>query len=81
MKLPGASWTALIILLTGALGGWLTEYVNQPWAPLAVMALSLIAKAAEIYLSSTPTRVASEVFESAAEPRMERSVVSRLLFG
>lgn len=52
MKVPGSAWVALVILLTGALGGWLTEYIQQPYVPIIVMALSLIAKAVEIYFNS-----------------------------
>lgn len=80
MKIPGAAWTALILALTGALGGWLTEYVQHPFVPIVVMALSLIAKAVEIYFSNKETRV---INESAFESRTtkEHSTLFRLLFG
>ncbi len=72
--LPGGAWAALIILLTGALSGWLTGwFTGAPWAPLAVLALSLIAKAAEIYLTPTPA------VGFMAIP--ERSKLARLLLG
>lgn len=51
MRVPGIAWTALIVALTGVLGGWLTDYITQPWVPLALILLSGLAKAAEIYLA------------------------------
>ena len=51
MRVPGVAWTALIVALTGVLGGWLTDYITQPWVPLVMILLSGIAKAAEIYLA------------------------------
>ena len=48
MKLPGGAWTALILLLVGALQGWLQDWFQAPWVPLGVLALSLIAKAVEV---------------------------------
>ena len=48
MKLPGGAWTALILLLVGLLQGWLQDWFTAPWVPLAVLALSLIAKAIEV---------------------------------
>lgn len=80
MKLPGSAWVALVLLITGALGGWLTEYVQHPFVPIIVMALSLIAKAVEIYFSNKETRV---VNESAFESRTtkEHSTLFKLLLG
>jgi len=50
-SLPGAVWVALILSLTGALSAWLTGNLSDSWVPLAVLALSMIAKAAEIYFT------------------------------
>ncbi len=48
MRLPGGAWTALILLLVGLLQGWLQDWVTAPWVPLAILALSLIAKMIEV---------------------------------
>lgn len=50
-ELPGTVWAALIIALTTALTSWLTGNLTDAWVPLVVLALSMIAKAAEIYLT------------------------------
>ncbi len=70
--LPGGAWVALITLLTGALSGWLAEWIHDPSVPLIILALGLIAKAAEIYLAPPVAR-----FYGAAEP----SKLYRLLLG
>ncbi len=57
MKIPNAASVALIVLLTGALSGWLTTWFSDPWVPLAVLALGLIAKTAEIYLTQPVAKV------------------------
>mgnify|MGYP001612345653 CR=1 FL=1 len=75
MRIPGVVWTALIVLLTGALSGWLTDWFSgEAWAPLAVLILGLIAKAAEIYLTPTPVT-------GLRTPADERSKLARLLLG
>lgn len=50
VQLPGAAWAALITLLTGALSGWLTEWISEPWIPMAVIGLSTIAKLVQLYV-------------------------------
>ncbi len=57
MKIPNAASVALIVGLTGLLSGWLTTWLSDPWVPLAILALGLIAKAAEIYLTPPIAKV------------------------
>ena len=74
MRIPGVVWTSLIVLLTGALSGWLTDWFStEPWVPLAVIALGLVAKAAEVYLSKP---VAAGMLGG-----FERSKLSQILLG
>jgi hypothetical protein len=54
VTIPGVAWAALIVGLTGLLGGWLQQWVQEPWVPLAIILLDAIAKAVEIYLGPTP---------------------------
>lgn len=72
MKVPGVAWTALIIALVGVLNSWLTDYVAAPWVPLAVMALGIAAKAAEIYLSDRKTAAANRASEPVASHKIQR---------
>ena len=52
MRIPGVAWTALIVTLTGVLGGWLTDYVQAPWVPIVIILLGAVAKIAETYLAA-----------------------------
>lgn len=87
MKLPGAAWTALILALVGVFGGWLTEYVDKPWVPLAILGLSILAKAAEIiFASKDATPELQEVrgvptITKAVRPTNKRATWLTLLFG
>ena len=46
--IPGAAWVALIVAVTGLLSGWLSQWVQHPLVPLAVLVLGMIAKAVEM---------------------------------
>jgi hypothetical protein len=76
IKVPGVAYTALALALTGALGGWLTQYVESAWVPIAVLGLNLIAKAVEIYFKQ-----GTEPELLAANSTPQRSVLATLLLG
>jgi hypothetical protein len=75
MKIPGIAWTALVLALTGALGGWFTQYVETPWVPVVVLMLNLLGKAAEIYFA---TPVSNPVLLSSGK---QPGTLRRLLLG
>jgi len=77
MSLPGVAWTALILALVGVLQNWLTEWVKEPWVPLAIMVLSLIAKGIDIYMSRRAANKAVRIAMVVAP----RSVWQQLLLG
>ena len=79
MRLPGGAWTALILLLVGLLQGWLQDWFQAPWVPLAILALSLLAKAVE---ELHPTvKPAILPIRGVAQTEPQRSFIQRLLLG
>ena len=79
IELPGAVWSALILGLTGALTTWLNGSLGAySWAPIAVLALAAVAKAAEIYFTD---KRANEVAGRNAVEVTESHKVQRFFLG
>lgn len=74
VQLPGAAWAALITLLTGALSGWMNEWIEAPWVPMAIIGLSTAAKLVQLYVE-----IQQPTIRTYGEKRP--SVLSRLLLG
>ncbi len=74
VQLPGAAWAALITLLTGALSGWMNEWIEAPWVPMAIIGLSTAAKLVQLYVEMQQPTI-----RTYGEKRP--SVLSRLLLG
>ncbi len=74
---PGTAWVALIVALTGALSGWLTEWIDAPWAPLAVLGISTVVKLIQMgYEIYGPKPVAPTARSLTVKP----SFLTRVLF-
>lgn len=74
VQLPGAAWAALITLLTGALSGWMNEWIEAPWVPMAIIGLSTAAKLVQLYVEMQQPTI-----RTYGEKRP--SVLSRLFLG
>lgn len=77
-QVPGAAWVSLVVLLTGALSGWLTDWIAEPWVPLAVVGLSTVAKLVQIGWEIYGPKASERAYrvQTATEPKL----LTRVLF-